>query len=98
MNMKKRSKLKSAAHYNHYKKFGWMAIIASRLNRLGADAAARRYLKSGKYVEHEVSAPYELMEGSGLWVVDICISSTVKKSRVKNIPTGCICVHVEMDD
>lgn len=86
MNNKKRSKLKSAGRYNHYKSYGWLARVVYRLR---SDKTIRHYLATGKYERNLSGVPYELLEGEGFWVMDLVISSTVRKSRVKNIPYGC---------
>lgn len=86
MNNRKRAKLKSAGRYAHYKSFGWLARVAYRLR---GDKAIRKFVASGKYVREMGATPYQLIEGHDMWVMDVFISSTVRKSRVKNIRDGC---------
>lgn len=86
MNVKKKSKLKSAGRMRHYKSFGWLGHIAYRLR---GDNVIRHYLSTGKYIQ-TTGEIYELIPG--FEVQDLFISSTVKRSRVKDIPDGCVCL------
>lgn len=88
MKVKKASKLKSAGRIKYYKTFGWLGHVAYRLR---GDSVIRKYLETGKYVQ-TYGEVYELIPGHKLLVKDIFISSTVKRSRVKNKRDGCICV------
>lgn len=92
MNNKKRSKLKSAVRYKYYKSFGWLGRLAYRMR---GDQVIRKFIASGKYVRELGGAPYEFIEGHNFWMMDLFISSKVRKSRVKNIPYGC--QHITQD-
>lgn len=89
MNVKKRCKLKSTNRLKHYQSFGWLKSVVYRLRN---DKIIRHYLKTGKYVKITSEVAYELFPGRGLWVKDLFITSKVKRSRIKNIPNGCVCV------
>lgn len=86
MKIKKKCKLKSTGRLKHFKSFGWLGMVAYRLR---GDRTIRHHLETGKYVQTRGEI-YELIPG--LEVQDLFISSTVKRSRVKNIPDGCICL------
>lgn len=86
MKIKKQSKNKSAGRFKHYKSYGWLASVVYRLR---GDNVIRHYLKTGKYIQ-TMGEPYELIPG--FEVQDLFIKSTVKRSRVKNIPDGCLCL------
>lgn len=94
MNVRKQSKLKSAGRIRHYKRFGWLGPIAYRLR---GDNTIRHYLKTGKYIQTR-GETYELIPGFGMYVQDLLISSTVKRSRVKNMPDGCVVVHIDEEE
>lgn len=86
MKVKKSCKLKSAGRIKHYKAFGWLGPLAYRLR---GDSVIRKFLETGKYVRTE-GEPYLLVDR--LWVRDLFITSKVKRSRIKNIPDGCVCL------
>lgn len=86
MKVKKQSKLKSEGRIRYYKSFGWLGHVAYRLR---GDSTIRHYLKTGKYIQ-TTGKIYELLPG--FEVQELFISSTVKRSRVKNIPDGCLCL------
>lgn len=89
MNVKKRCKLKSANRLRHYQSFGWLKSVVYRLRN---DKIIRHYLKTGKYVRITSGSAYELFPGGGCCVKDLFITSKVKRSRIKNIPDGCVYV------
>lgn len=87
MNIKSKCKTKSQCRYNHYKSFGWLGRIAYRLR---GDKQIRKFLSTGKYMKVYGKTPYKLVEDRDFYVVDQFISSTIKRSRVKMKPDGCI--------
>lgn len=89
MNIKSKCKNKSQCRYNHYKSFGWLGRIAYRLR---GDRQIRKYLASGKYKREYGNTPYKLVEDRDFYVVDQFISSTIKRSRIKMKPDGCLCI------
>ena len=89
MSIKSKCKNKSQCRYNYYKSFGWLGRIAYRLR---GDKQIRKYLSTGKYKRVTSDVPYQLSEDVDLYVVDQFISSTIKRSRVKMKPDGCLCI------
>lgn len=92
MKIKKQSKKKSAGRFKHYKSYGpWRQIVY----RLRGNKILQHYLKTGKYIER-MGEPYELIPG--FKVQDLFITSTVKRSRVKNIRNGCMYLPGQHDE